>query len=352
MEDNNKFTHYSTMKKRKSIFSRLFLIVVLILVTFAGYAWNAIYNPIDEKNTEEISFVIKTGTSVKEIAQNLKDEGLIRCPLSFYGYVRIYGEDKNITSGRFMLKKSMNVPQIVETITVAAPSESIITIQEGLTISEIDDKLTAQGLINDEDFEIAIKNFNNYESYPFIDKNIVTTLEYPLEGYLYPDTYFVDGLEFKSEDLIEKMLKNFSVKFKTVEDIFNSQEKSLHEIITMASILQKEVRTPEDFNIVSGILWKRLESNWHIGADATIIYVTKRKNITVQDLELDSPYNTRLHVGMPPGPISNPDINHIKASLTPEESDYWYYLTTLDTGEVIYARTNDEHNVNKAKYLY
>jgi UPF0755 protein len=340
------------MKKRKSTFSRLFLTVILILIIFSGYVWNTIYSPVDAKNTEEISFVIKSGTSAKDIAQNLKDEDLIRNITSFYGYVRITGEDKNITAGRFMLNKSMTIPEIVEVITIATASESVITIQEGLTIRDIDDKLTAQGLILDGEFETAIKNFNNYQSYPFIDQSAVSSLEYPLEGYLYPDTYFVDGVEFSNEDLIEKMLKNFEAKFKTVEELLTTQDKSLHEIITMASILQKEVRTPQDFNIVSGILWKRLDSNWQIGADATIIYVTGRKNITAEDLELDSPYNTRLYTGMPPGPISNPDINHIKASITPEESDYWYYLTTLDTGEVIYARTNDEQNINKAKYLY
>jgi len=340
------------MKKRKSTFSRLFLTVIIILVIFSSYIWHTIYSPVDTKNTEEISFVIKSGTSAKDIAQNLKDDGLIRNITSFYGYVRVTGEDKNITAGRFMLNKSMAIPEIVDVITIAAASESVITIQEGLTIKEIDDKLTSQGLITDGDFEKAVKEFNNYESYPFIDKNTVSALEFPLEGYLYPDTYFVDGVEFSSNDLINKMLGNFKTKFKTVEDLFNAQDKSLHEIITMASILQKEVRTPQDFNTVSGILWKRMESGWHIGADATIIYATGRKNITAEDLGLDSPYNTRLHTGMPPGPISNPDINHIKASITPEESDYWYYLTTLDTGEVIYARTNDEQNANKAKHLY
>ncbi|MBA4336635.1 endolytic transglycosylase MltG [bacterium] len=340
------------MKKRKSTFSRLFLTVILIFVIFGGYIWHSIYTPIDEKDAQEISFIIKSGTSARNIAQGLKDNGLIRSTSSFYSYIRLTGEDKNITAGRFMLKKSMNIPEIIDTITVAAASESTVTVQEGLTIREIDDKLTAQGLILDGEFEAAVKDFNNYESYPFIDKNTVSSLEFPLEGYLYPDTYFVDGVEFDSNELITKMLGNFKTKFSDLQPLFDAQDRSLHEILTMASILQKEVRTPKDFNTVSGILWKRLDSGWHIGADATIIYVTGRQKITAEDLELDSPYNTRLHTGMPPGPISNPDKNHIKASITPEDSDYWYYLTTLDTGEVIYARTNDEQNVNKAKYLY
>ncbi len=330
---------------------RFFLVVLVIAIIAIVYGWYTVYTPVDAENTQEISFTIKSGTSAKTIAQNLKDEELIKNTTTFYGYVRFTGEDKNITAGRFMLNKSMNVPDIIGVITVAAASESAVTIQEGLTIRDIDDKLAGQGLTLDGDFEQAVKNYN-YDSYSFIDASIVNELEFPLEGYLYPDTYFVDGIEFDSNELITKMLDNFDSKFDDLQALFNAQDRSLHEIITMASILQKEVRTQQDYNTVSGLLWKRLDSNWHIGADATILYATGKKTISAEDLELDSPYNTRLHVGMPPGPISNPDIEHIKAAITPENSDYWYYLTTLDTGEVIYARTNDEQNVNKVKHLY
>lgn len=332
--------------------SRLFTALILLVIIVGGYIWYTVYSPIDAENKQELSFVIKSGTSAKDIAKNLKDEGLIRDVNTFYGYIRLTNEDKNITAGRFYLNKSMNVPEIVDVITVASASESTVTIQEGLTVRDIDDKLAAQELIIDRQFEQAVKDFSNYDSYPFIDQEVVSELEFPLEGYLYPDTYFVDGIDFDSNELIGKMLSNFDSKFDEVQALFDAQDRSLHEIITMASILQKEVRTPQDYNTVSGILWKRLDSNWHIGADATILYATGKKTIDVEDLELDDPYNTRLHVGMPPGPISNPDIEHIKAAITPEDSDYWYYLTTLDTGEVIYARTNDEQNVNKAKYLY
>jgi UPF0755 protein len=246
----------------------------------------------------------------------------------------------------------MNMPEILETITTISSTETVITIQEGLTIADIDEKLTNLGLITDGDFKKAVKNFKDYDNYNFLNKEILSTLEYPLEGYLYPDTYFVDSMNFKSEQLIKKMLDNFEKKFETLKDIFKNQERSMHEIITMASILQKEVRTKKDYQIVAGILWKRLDSGWHLGADATILYATKKKNLDIADLDIDSPYNTRRYTGMPPGPICNPDIEHIKAALTPTESEYWYYLTTLDTGEVIYAKTNEEHNKNKAKYLY
>lgn len=325
---------------------------LILLIIGAGYIYYTVYMPVDSGNNENISFVIDRGSSINEIATELKDTGLIRCKVSFYGYVRLNKFDTKITAGRYILNKSMNVPEILETIMTPTLSETVVTIQEGLTVSDIDDKLAELKLTQDGKFEEAVKAFNDYESYDFLDREKIENLEFPLEGYLYPDTYYVDAVEFDSEDLIAKMLTNFDNKFDTVRDLFDAQDKSLHDIITMASILQREVRTEKDFEIVSGILWKRVDSGWHIGADATILYATKKKTIDVSDLDIDSPYNTRLHVGMPPGPISNPDIKHIKASITPKTSDYWYYLTTLDTGEVIYARDNDEHNMNKSEYLY
>jgi len=333
-------------------FSRIFLVLVLLVIIFGGYVWYTIYIPVNAKNKQEIPFIIKSKSSIKHIAQELKNKNLIKDTNTFYGYVRLTGEDKNVTAGRFKLNKSMNVPTIINTITVTTVSESVITVQEGLTVKDIDSALTNQKLIHSGEFEQAVKDFNNYDTYPFINRALVTKLEFPLEGYLYPDTYFIDGIEFDCNELITKMLDNFKVKFADIQTLFDAQNRSLHEILTMASILQKEVRTPKDYNTISGILWKRLDSNWHIGADATILYATGKKNINATDLKLDSPYNTRLHVGIPPGPISNPDIEHIRASITPKNSDYWYYLTTPDTGEVIYARTNEEQNENKIKYLY
>lgn len=128
-------------------------------------------------------------------------------------------------------------------------------------------------------------------------------------------------------------------------------KRSLHEVITMASIVEMEVRTTDDRPIVAGILWKRLDSGWMIGADATLLYLKEDRSIDYQDLQEESPYNTRKNAGLPPGPIGNPGIKAILATLTPEESPYFFYLTTLDTGEVIYAVTNEEHNANKVKYL-
>lgn len=331
--------------------NKLFAFVVLTLVIGGFYVHNGIYNPVDLSSSESISISIKKGSNANDVAEILKENDLIKNETLFYGYVRFMGDGAGIIAGRYDLNKSMNVPDILAQISEIGSSEESITIQEGLTIAQIDDKLFEMELIADDEFENAVRGFTSYDDYWFLDRAKIENLDLPLEGYLYPDTYYVDTVDFDSEILIDKMLHNFDTKFANLRAEYHAQNKSMHDIITMASILQREVRTPQDFELVSGILWKRLESNWHIGADATILYITKKNTINSADLELDNPYNTRLHVGMPPGPISNPDISHIRASMNPKDSEYWYYLTTLDTGEVIYARNNDEHNVNKAKYL-
>lgn len=326
--------------------------MLLIVIIFGLYVHRIIYVPINKDDPNPVSVIIKQGDSVKNIAKNLKDKDIIRSETAFYTYLRLVDKgEKNIIAGRHILNKTMTFPDVIKAIQTISKSETVLTVQEGLTVEDIDKKLVDIGLISTGDFNKAVKNFDDYDSYWFLNKDISSELDYPLEGYLYPDTYFLDSVSFSSESLVYKMLNNFEKKFQPLKTDFEKQERSMHDIITMSSILQREVRTQKDYPIVSGLLWKRFDSNWHIGADATILYATKKKTIEPQDLKVDSPYNTRLYVGMPPGPICNPDIEHIEGTLNPVESEYWYYLTTLDTGEVIYAKTNEEHNINKQKYL-
>jgi UPF0755 protein len=129
------------------------------------------------------------------------------------------------------------------------------------------------------------------------------------------------------------------------------QEKNPYETLIMASIIEREVLSEKDKALVSGILWKRNENGWPLGADAALLYEKDDNSITSADLDSNSPYNIRKFKGFPPTPISNPDVTSLQAAINPEESPYWFYLTTLDTGEVIYAVTNEEHNANKRKYL-
>ncbi len=334
------------MKKKFSIL----LIVAVLLIGLGYFSYRSnIYSPVDKDDNTEISFEILKGTPVREIAKNLETQDLIHSDFSFYLYVKSHSLGKKILAGRFNLNKTMNTPEIIDYLVDPAKAQFRITIQEGLTAMDIDKKLTELSLIEAGEFLDESKNFDGWEYYDFLDKEVLSTLELPIEGYLYPDSYFLNGADFQPHDMIYLSMDNFEKKWLELNKSLGN--KSMNEIITMASIIENEVRDSSDRKLVSGILWKRLDNSWPLGADATLLYITDDREISQKDLEIDSPYNTRKYLGLPPGPISNPSMDSIEAALSPTESSYWFYLTTADTGEVIYAKTNEEHNINKAKYL-
>lgn len=342
---------YKINKKNILIFA-LALPLVIIVILFYQYNYY-VKTPVNPENKEKIAFNIKKGQSIKKIAQNLREKELIKSDSAFYLYTKWSNFDEKVLFGRFKLSQSMNVPDILNVITDLKAAEFVITIQEGITIKNIEQKLIDLGLLKEDEFQNAVKNFQGYNYYTFLNSEKTKNLSLPLEGYIYPDTYFLDPTDFKNEDLIYKALDNFEIKWNSIDKTASPilKKYSIHEIITTASIIENEVSSENDRKTVSGILWKRLENNWPLGADATLLYNKDNRKITKEDLNTDSPYNTRKKTGLPPGPINNPSISSIKAALFPEESPYWFYLTTPDTGEVIYSKTNKEHNLNKAKYL-
>jgi len=339
-------------KRTKTIKTIAILTLIIASLTFIKYKRD-ITEPVDKNDNTAVSVQIKAGSNLGEIAETLEDKGLIKNKLSFEMYTKFNNLETKLPSGRFILTKSLTVPKIIEKMNDPTQREVALTIQEGLRAKDIDEKLTKQGLITKGEFLKALKDFNGWQYYNFIDKNEQQKLKTPLEGYIYPDTYFLDSNDFEPKDLIYLALDNFEKKWNTLDKTNSKLDKyTTEEIVTMASIIENEVFGEQDRKTVAGILWKRLENGWPIGADATLLYITKDRTITSTDLAIDSPYNTRKKQGLPPGPISSPSIEAIKSTLHPTESEYWFYLTTLDTGKVIYSKTNEEHNSNKQKYLY
>ncbi len=214
---------------------------------------------------------------------------------------------------------------------LAEAREIVVTIPEGYNVRQIGETFEKLGIFSKEDFlKIAQKE----------------------EGYLFPDTYrFYKNA--KSEDVISKMKENFNKKImpEILEEI-KKQNKTLKEVIIMASLLEEEVSAAEDRKLVSGILWKRLDFGMGLNVDAALTYVLGKTSheLTAEDLKLDSEYNTYRYRGLPPWPISNPGLDAILAALRPSPSPYLYYLTGKD-GRTYYAKTLEEHALNKFKYL-
>lgn len=173
-----------------------------------------------------------------------------------------------------------------------------------------------------------------------------------LEGYLFPDTYRV-YTDASVEDIVRKMLGNFDRKFAPELRVeVTASKRSLHQIITMASLIEAEIANHEDRPTAAGILWKRRDRGMLLQVDATVNYVTGKHDprVSRDDTAVDSAYNTYKYPGLPRGPIGNPGMSAILAALRPKESPYWFFLTTKD-GKTVFSRTLDEHNANVARYL-
>jgi len=172
-----------------------------------------------------------------------------------------------------------------------------------------------------------------------------------LEGFLFPDTYlFLPNA--KPSDVLAVFEENFNVKIKSIDDAIRAFKKPLKDIVIMASILEAEARTTETRRIIAGILWKRLSIGMPLQVDAPFQYIIGKNTfqLTTGDLKFDSPYNTYLYKGLPPGAIGNPGLDAILATTYPQGNDYLYFLTT-DDGVAIYGRNFEEHKANKARYL-
>ncbi|MBI4975730.1 endolytic transglycosylase MltG, partial [Candidatus Peregrinibacteria bacterium] len=334
-------------KTRKIILIVCSIILAASIFIYSKYQ-SYLKTSVDPLDTTKISFIIKHGQSVREIGDSLKEKGLIRSSMAFYIYVRTHGYEKDLISGRFFLNKSMTIPEVSITLIDPKKAEFIITIQEGLTIKDIEKKLIDLGAAKEGEFISAVKNFNGWQYYPFLSKENQLKLAIPLEGYIYPDTYFLDPSTFKPGKLIYLGLDNFEKKWTKILEGETTKgmlaSNSMQEIITMASIVEKEVQKKSDREIVAGILWKRLLKNWTLGADATLLYEKENRTITEADINSDSKYNTRKNKGLPPGPIGNPGTDSILATIYPKETPYWFYLTNPENGETIYAQTNEEQN--------
>ncbi len=329
--------------------ARLVLGLIVIAALFIGYKWNQfqyfINTPYNPTSTAEKVITIKKGSNIKDIAQELSDTNLLLDAESFSWYARLNNLDKQIKTGRFALSANLNIPQILEIITSNKTRQEIVTIPEGSTVGEIDQILTGLNLINQGEFVTAVNQFDQYSKYSFLDSNQQQKLPHHLEGYLFPDTYYVSADQFSSDNFISLLLNTFQKK---ALPIIQNSTRPLAETVNVAAMVEKEANQDKDRPIIAGIIWKRLDAGWMLGIDATLLYLKNDRSIDQKDLQENSPYNTRNRAGLPPGPISNPGLKSLQAAAEPQESPYYFYLTTRD-GQMVYAVSNEEHNANKRR---
>ncbi|TSC76170.1 MAG: UPF0755 protein [Parcubacteria group bacterium Gr01-1014_33] len=346
-------------KKWRTNFKKGVGIFFLIFLAGATTFTNETYRPhTNFKGAKQVE--IMPGLGSRKIGALLKKEGIIRSKWIFVAYVSLDNKASYLQPGTYVFTDTIAIPEIARLLAGNAKKEITITIIEGWNADDIESYLASQNIIHDESFQAFTQPEPSHTfaaRFEFLKDKPKTA---GLEGYLFPDTYRVFSGS-SAKEIIEKMLGNFDKKLiPELRNEISRKGKTIFEIVTMASLIEKEVVSDEDRAVVSGILWKRLQLGIPLQVDATINYIRNQelgirnyennRKISIADTKIDSPYNTYLYRGLPAGPISNPGISAIRAAMYPKESPYLYYLSTPE-GKTIFSRTLEDHNIAKAKYL-
>ena len=335
------------MKKKisnlmKKISPKRLLIVILaaliLVCVFSAFVAKDIYG---FKSSSEIIVSIPEGAGMKTISEILKEDGVISYP--FFFRLRASSGNYLIQQGRHILNRSMSYNEILNKLTLApdAGYDNIykVLIPEGYEIRDIVKTLSEDGLIDEEVFYDELEN-GDFD-YPFIDD--IKRDENRLEGYLFPATYEIQKGE-SEHAIIDKMLKKFS---ETALPLYEAADTnySLDEIITMASLVEREAANNDERPIVASVFYNRLDADMTLSSCATVQYILKERKpvLSIEDTKIKSPYNTYREKGLPPGPIASPGEESIKAALNPAETDYYYFAAKSDGSGNVFSKTGDEH---------
>lgn len=304
----------------------------------------------------DVPFVVEEGMGVRDIAAALERANVIRSPWYFVWQVKSSGVGARLQAGEYVLSPSQAVEDIVRALANggATGRERTITIIEGWRVDDIAAYLEEEGFGPADEFTHLASTWCDQparcEEYDFL-RDLPEGAG--LEGFLFPDTYRVYR-DARLEDIINVMLANFERKFTPeLRDQLADRGLDLYEAVTLASIIEKEVRTPADMALVGGVFRNRLDIGMALQSDATLTYYFDNETVahTGADLQVDTPYNTYRYRGLPPTPIANPGLNALRAAVYPAETDYLYFLSDTETGTTYFSHTLEEHNANKRRYV-
>lgn len=319
-----------------SIKKRFSFLIVLILLIIGGIAawWVTAIAPVDVSDKTQKAFTVKPGEGIREIANDLKSQGLINNTVAFFLLVKVQNLDNKIQAGNFRLSRNMNLQTITQNLTHGS-LDVWITLPEGVRSEEVAD------ILKDK-----LPSFNDSWRQPLKEH----------EGYLFPDTYLFPT-NVTVNQVLSTMTNNFEKKYAMVSGPRQSKYTK-QELVTIASMVEREALFDEDRPLVASVIYNRLAIGMALNIDATVQYAlgyqsdTKKwwkKELTTDDLQINSSYNTYKHVGLPPTPISNPGLATLQAVANAPTTNYIYYISDK-SGHNHYATTLQQHNANIQKY--
>lgn len=328
------------------------VLIIGVLIIGLFWYWLGEAETAHGPHTGLLHITLKNGEGSEIIATRLSGEGIIVGKIPFLIYAIKTGSYHRFQAGEYALSGTMTIPEIIDHFVngKVVPAGVRITFPEGWTMREIADRLNENHLPGNDFLAIVSDPFPQWrERFSFLAD---LPPKASLEGYLFPDTY-IFPLQATGEFIVNELLENFGKKAAPIIDQEKGMRKlTMHEVVTLASIVEEEGRTAEDRGNISDVFRKRLAVGQALESDATINYIhgTAKDQPTFQDLQIDSLYNTYTHPGLPPGPIGNPGLESIEATLHPTPNPYYYFLIDPKTRITYFAEDFAGHQRNRQRY--
>ncbi len=323
------------------------LIIFSILIAFC-VGW-IIYEVSPPEETAEKAFVIKENSDFKTISKNLNNNEFIKSPILFNFYATLTGKKSKVVAGEHTIKQGSGYKEILQDLsTLKNETEAIeVIIPEGLTVIEIADRLNKAGIVDRNQFIKTARLWETLtdkqqEQLGINNKVKKSNTKFAMEGLLFPDTYYFEK-NMKADVVIHQMTERL---IKETTEITIKTDQTPYEMITLASIIEKEALLNEEKRKIAGVFVNRLEEGKKLQSCSTVQYLLEKPKATLRrkDIKIKSPYNTYINKGLPPGPISSPDLSSLKAAANPEEHDYYYFVAKQDgTWSHFFSKTYKEH---------
>lgn len=361
-----KETKHVLEKKWTNRITRIIILVLaisfLLIGGFAYYYITDALKAVDSSNEAMVEVTIPFDSSSNDVSEILEENGIIKNAIIFSYYFKANNESA-LQAGHYEFSPSMTAEEIVQTIQeggepIFVDVDTTITVREGISIEAIALEVSEHTGITDEEFLTTVEDeafIADLETqFPSLLAGILEreNLNYTLEGYLFPATYdYFAGMS--AEDLITEMVATANLNYQRLTDDLVNTYLDYHQVLTLASLIENEAITEEDRGLVSSVFYNRLDIGMPLQTDVSILYALNehKEFVTYEDLEVDSPYNTYMYTGLPPGPVSTPSYMSIVAAIYPTPSDYYYFVADIDSQEVYFSSTIEEHDLLVEEYV-
>lgn len=338
-----------TLTKKRTGRVMLVSLGLLVLLGFMGFQLMVQqYAAVDPGDKTYVDIIIPEGSSAADISEILYQNNLIHNEKAFLAYLRHKGCDGSLQVGHYRLSRSQSTEEIVSDLMKGRVVNISFTIPEGYTVDQIGELLENREICSKEQWQAAISKPYDYD---FLEQSAAAGGA-RLEGFLFPDTYSVTD-DSTAEQVVAMMLNRFQEVWQANFASQARQEgKNVYDTVIIASMIEREAMVASERPVIAGVIYNRLKQGMLLQIDATVLYCLNEDKEVVQyaDLEVDSPYNTYIYPGLPPGPIACPGKASLEAALNPQKHSYYYYVARGD-GSHEFSRTYNEHLAAKRKYI-